>query len=151
MFSRSPEKERLQRGVSNLAYGFFVPVFFVNIGLSINVRKLDISVVWLFIAITVVAILGKFIGSGAGARLAGYSWRESAQLGAGMVSRGEVGLIIASVGSEQGLVNLNVFSAIVGMILVTTLLTPPMLKSLFTKPKDSVDPKKHLEIDQEIN
>jgi Kef-type K+ transport system membrane component KefB len=151
MFSRSPEKERLQRGVSNLAYGFFVPVFFVNIGLSINVRELDISVFWLFIAITVVAILGKFIGSGTGARLAGYSWRESAQLGAGMVSRGEVGLIIASVGSEQGLVNLNVFSAIVGMILVTTLLTPPMLKSLFTKPKDSVDPKKHLEIDQEIN
>jgi Kef-type K+ transport system membrane component KefB len=150
MFSRSPEKERLQRGVSALAYSFFVPIFFVNIGLSVNARELDVGVIWLFIVITVAAILGKLIGSGAGARLAGYSWRESAQLGAGMVSRGEVGLILAAVGAEQGLVNSSEFSAIIGMVLVTTLVTPPMLRLLFSKPKVKADLEIQSELDKEV-
>jgi Kef-type K+ transport system membrane component KefB len=87
----------------------------------------------LFLAITLVAVFGKLVGAGAGARLAGYSWLESAQLGAGMISRGEVGLIFAAVGLEQGLLAEAEFSAIVGMILVTTLITPPVLRMLFSR------------------
>ena len=132
MFARSPEKERLERGVSALAYAFFVPIFFVNIGLGVNGKEINAAVLWLFLAITVVAILGKWIGAGLGARMASYSWRESLQLGAGMISRGEVGLIIASVGVEAGMLNGNELSAIVGMILVTTLITPPLLRALFS-------------------
>lgn len=133
MFARSPEKERLERGVSALAYAYFVPIFFVNIGLSVNARQLRPEVFWLFLAITLVAVIGKLVGAGAGARLAGYSWLESTQLGAGMISRGEVGLIIAAVGIEQGLLAEAEFSAIVGMILVTTLITPPVLRMLFSR------------------
>lgn len=133
MFARSPEKERLERGVSALAYAYFVPIFFVSIGLSVNARQLSPEVFWLFLAITLVAVFGKLVGAGAGARLAGYSWLESAQLGAGMISRGEVGLIIAAVGLEQGLLAEAEFSAIVGMILVTTLITPPVLRMLFSR------------------
>jgi Kef-type K+ transport system membrane component KefB len=131
MFARSPEKERIERGISSLSYGLFVPIFFVNIGLSVNARQLDLNVLLLMIGITIVAILGKWIGSGIGARLANFSWRESIQLGAGMVSRGEVGLIIASVGITEGLVNESEFSAIVGMVLISTLITPPTLRALF--------------------
>ena len=87
MFARSPEKERLERGINALAYGFFVPIFFVNIGLGVNVREITVAVFWLFVTITVAAILGKWIGAGLGARLARYSWRELLQLGAGMISR----------------------------------------------------------------
>jgi Kef-type K+ transport system membrane component KefB len=147
MFSRSPEKERLERGMGALAYGFFVPIFFINIGLAVNIRELDISVVWLFVALTVAAILSKLVGSSAGARLAGYSWREAIQLGAGMVSRGEVGLILATVGAEQGLVSSSEFSAIIGMVLVTTLVTPPMLRALFAEPKSKL----HLEIRSDLD
>jgi Kef-type K+ transport system membrane component KefB len=132
MFARSPEKERLERGINALAYGFFVPIFFVNIGLGVNVREITVAVFWLFVAITVAAILGKLIGAGLGARLASFSWRESLQLGAGMISRGEVGLIIAAVGLEEGILSGNELSAIVGMILVTTLITPPLLRALFS-------------------
>lgn len=131
MFARSPEKERLERGVRAVAYGLFVPVFFIQIGLSVNARNLDLDILWFFLAITVVAILAKLFGAGLGARLARFSWRESLQLGAGMVSRGEVGLILAAVAIEQGLLSDAEFSVIVGMILVTTLLTPFMLRALF--------------------
>ena len=132
MFARSPEKERLERGISAVAYGFFVPIFFVNIGLAVNVRTLGIDVVWLLITIIGVAILGKLLGAGVGALLAGFSRLESFQLGAGMISRGEVGLILASVGMAEGLVSDTEFSAIVGMVLITTLVTPPFLRYLFS-------------------
>ena len=137
MFARSPEKERIERGVSALSYGFFVPLFFVNIGLSVNARQLEVGVLWLLIALTLVAILGKWVGAGLGARWAGFTWKESAQLGAGMISRGEVGLILASVGMSQNLVSESEFSAIIGMVLISTLVTPPLLRMLFAEPKPS--------------
>lgn len=133
MFARSPEKERIERGVSAISYGLFVPIFFVNIGLSVNARELDASVLMIMFGITVAAILGKWVGAGLGARLAEFSWRESIQLGAGMISRGEVGLILASVGIAEGLINQAEFSAIVGMVLISTLITPPTLRALFAK------------------
>jgi Kef-type K+ transport system membrane component KefB len=133
MFARSPEKERLERGVSALSYSFFVPIFFVNIGLTVNIRELGTGTVWLLIAVVTVAILGKLFGAGLGARMAGFSWLESAQLGAGMVSRGEVGLILASVGLNEGLMTANEFSAVVGMVILTTLFTPLLLRFLFSQ------------------
>jgi Kef-type K+ transport system membrane component KefB len=151
MFARSPEKDRLDRGVSAISYGFFVPIFFVNIGLSVNARQLEASVFWLFMAITVAAILGKLVGAGAGARLAEFSWRESVQLGAGMISRGEVGLILASVGISQGLINEGVFSAIVGMVLITTLVTPPFLRAVFSNKTDASVPEAGGELDEEVS
>jgi Kef-type K+ transport system membrane component KefB len=132
MFARSPEKDRLERGVNALSYSFFVPIFFVNIGLAVNVRELGAGTVWLLIAIVAVAIAGKLFGAGLGARLAGFSWIESAQLGAGMVSRGEVGLILASVGLNEGLMTSNEFSAVVGMVIISTLITPVLLRFLFS-------------------
>jgi Kef-type K+ transport system membrane component KefB len=132
MFARSPEKERLERGISAVSYGFFVPIFFAHIGLSVNLRGLDSGILWLFLGISAVAILGKLVGAGLGSRLAQFSWRESAQLGVGMISRGEVGLILATVGMSERLISEAKFSAIVGMIVVSTLVTPPLLRILFT-------------------
>ena len=138
MFARCEEKERLERGVSALAYGLFVPIFFVSIGLAVNVRDLKGEVLLLTAVIIVVAIASKFFGSGLGARWAGFTWRESWQMGAGMVSRGEVGLIVANVGIGAGLVTGSEFSAIVGMVLATTIVTPPMLRALFAEPKKEI-------------
>ncbi len=131
MFARSHEKERMEAGIHALAYGLFVPIFFVSIGLSVNLRMLDLSAVWLLLALMLVAILSKFLGAGLGARLGGFGWREAWQLGTGMISRGEVGLIVASVGITQGLVSQSEFSAIVGMVLFSTIVTPPLLRAWF--------------------
>ena len=139
MFARCDDKERLEAGVSALAYGLFVPIFFVSIGLEVNVRDLEGEVLLLTAVIIVVAIASKLFGSGLGARWAGFTWRESWQMGAGMVSRGEVGLIVANVGIGAGLVGGEEFSAIVGMVLATTIVTPPMLRALFAEPKKKLE------------
>ena len=131
MFARTPEKATIERGMHAVAYSLFVPVFFVSIGLGINLREVSLEVLWLMLAISALAILGKLVGSGLGARLGGFSWKESAQLGAGMVSRGEVGLIVAAIGAQEGFVSADELSAIVGMVVITTLVTPPMLRALF--------------------
>jgi Kef-type K+ transport system membrane component KefB len=135
MFARATERERLMQGISALAYGLFVPIFFVSIGLAVNIRDLEVGVLLLTAVIIIVAIASKFFSSGLGARWAGFPWREAWQLGAGMVSRGEVGLIVANVGIGAGLVSSSEFSAIVGMVLATTIVTPPMLRALFAEPK----------------
>jgi Kef-type K+ transport system membrane component KefB len=134
MMARLPEKERIESGFHALGYGLFVPIFFVNIGLTVNARSLPADAYWMALVIIVIAVLGKWVGSGLGARLGGLSALESAQLGAGMISRGEVGLIVASVGVREGLVTAVEFSSIVAMVLVSTLLTPPILRALFARP-----------------
>jgi len=137
MFGRSTEKRTIEHGISVLAYGFFVPIFFADIGLRVNIRELPVSSLWLLLIICLAAIFGKLIGSGLGAKLGGFTWRESMQVGIGMVSRGEVGLIVASVGISQGALSSSIFSLIVGMVLVTTLITPPLLRASFSVKKSA--------------
>lgn len=137
MLARTPEKERIQTGTHALAYGLFVPIFFVNIGLSIDLHNFQIGSLLLTVMVILAAIVGKWFGSSWGAKLGGLSTTESVQLGAGMISRGEVGLIVASVGMQENLISAVEFSAIVVMILVTTLITPPILRGLFIWEKEN--------------
>jgi len=133
MLARTHEKDRIETGMHALAYGLFVPIFFVNIGLSIDLREFQLQALFFTVVIILVAIGGKWLGSGWGAWLGGLSKQESIQLGAGMISRGEVGLIVASVGMRDGLVSAEEFSAIIVMVLITTLVTPPILRALFSQ------------------
>jgi Kef-type K+ transport system membrane component KefB len=133
MFNRTPEKARVEQGLNAIAYALFVPIFFVDIGLRVNIRELPVSALWFLLALSLVAVIGKIAGSGFGARLGGFTWWESLKLGIGMVSRGEVGLIVAAVGLSAGLLNDDIFSSIVGMILFTTLITPPLLRWSFAR------------------
>lgn len=131
--SRSSLRERISSSISVLAYGVFVPIFFINIGLSANLRAVSGGFVWMLLVMTVIAVAGKIIGAGLGAKLSGFTNLESLQLGVGMMSRGEVGLIVASVGTSNGFITQDFFSAAVGVVIITTLLTPPSLRYLFTK------------------
>jgi len=134
MFGRTSEKAQLESGLRALSYAFFVPIFFVNIGLAINLREVSVSALWLLLVLSILAILGKILGSGLGARLGKFSWLESLQLGIGMVSRGEVGLIVAAIGLNGGHLDGDGFSAVIGMILITTLVTPLLLRAAFKSP-----------------
>lgn len=130
---RTPYHNRIEDGVQTITYAFFVPIFFASIGLHANIFALQGSQVTFAIALCVVAILTKIIGCGLGARAGGMSNRESLQVGLGMISRGEVGLIVASVGIRQGIITEEVFSITVLMVLVTTLVTPLLLRWAFSK------------------
>jgi Kef-type K+ transport system membrane component KefB len=97
----------------------------------VNLRAIS-GEAWIFaIAITLVAILSKILGSGFGARISGFTNLESLQLGIGMVSRGEVGLIVAAFALANGLLTQDGFSIAVFMVIIATLVTPPLLRLSF--------------------
>lgn len=137
-FARTPFKGRIERGFSMLAYGVFVPIFFVEVGLSANMRALPTESLILLAGMFGVAVASKFFGVGLGGLLSGLRTREAIQLGAGMVPRGEVVLIVATVGITEGLISPDIFSTAVVMVVLTTLLVPPVLRLLYTK-KDPPD------------
>lgn len=149
--SSSQHRERIANSVSVLGYGVFVPIFFINIGLSANLRDVSGSFVWLLLMMTLIAVIGKIIGAGLGAKLSGLTNREALQLGVGMMSRGEVGLIVASVGTSNGIITQDFFSAAVGVVIITTLLTPPALRYLFAKPAPQVKEIKQADNNQQID
>lgn len=128
---RTPLREEMEEGISVLAYAFFVPIFFVDIGLEVNLRAISGSAWWFAAVFTIIAIVSKIVGSGLGAKMGGFTNREAFQLGIGMVSRGEVGLIVAAFALSSGLITQEHFSIAVFMVIVATLVTPPMLRSAF--------------------
>lgn len=134
-------KHKLEGATKVFAYGFFVSIFFVDIGLRANLREaLGGPLVWVGVAIILIAIVTKLIGAGLGARVMGFSNHESLRVGAGMVSRGEVGLILAAIGVERGVIPQDLFSIMVLMVVVTTLVTPVFLRAAFKVGPESVEP-----------
>jgi Kef-type K+ transport system membrane component KefB len=123
--------EQVERGIHAVNYGFFVPLFFVSIGLQANLRLLTAEA-WPFaLTMTSLAILTKIIGAGGGSKLGGFDWLSSWRVGLGMISRGEVGLIIASIGVSYGILQSEVFTTVVFIVLVTTIITPPLVRWSF--------------------
>lgn len=131
--ARTPLRGKVEEGVSTLAYGFFVPIFFVDIGLEVNMRDIGGSAIWFAIAITLIAIISKVAGSGLGGLLGGFNKKESLQLGVGMISRGEVGLIVASFSLSANYLRPQDFSVAVFMVILATLVTPPLLRAVFAE------------------
>lgn len=130
--SQTKYKHKVERKIQPIAYAFFVPVFFVSIGLSVSFAGTG-DQLWIIAGLTIVAILTKMFGSGLGARLTGFGNLSSLGIGAGMVSRGEVALILAAIGLESRLLQAEYFTAVVVVVILTTLVTPPLLKWLFAK------------------
>jgi len=110
-----------------LGYGFFVPIFFVSIGLEANARVLMEAPV-LITAILLLALAGKVVGCGLGALLGGFERHSALAIGLGMIARGEVALVMITAGRVAGLVDDRLFSATIVMTLLTKLVTPPLLR-----------------------
>jgi Kef-type K+ transport system membrane component KefB len=130
LIAQTPFKKQVDEGIHPLTYSMFVPVFFISIGLQANGRELGAHAMFT-VALVLVAIVAKAIGCGVFARVAGFSTAESVRVGAGMISRGEVGLIVAGYGLANGIIGEDVFSASVIMVLATTMVTPPLLRLTF--------------------
>lgn len=121
-----------------LSYIFLSPVFFASIGLKVSLPDMTGSIILFSVLLVVVAVLTKVIGCGVGAKLCKFTNRESIQIGAGMVSRGEVALIVATKGASLGLMSTVFFGPIIIMVVVTTIIAPILLKLAFRN--DGVEP-----------
>lgn len=125
-------KHEVFEKVETISYSIFVPVFFTSIGVSAQFSGIADNI-GLIVSLSIVAILTKLVGSSLGAKVSGFGWRSSLGIGAAMVSRGEVALIIAAIGLESNLLSQDMFAVIVVVVLITTIVTPPMMKWLFTE------------------
>jgi Kef-type K+ transport system membrane component KefB len=127
MIARTEIGEHATESMNKIAYAFFIPVFFVVVGLKMDSSALREAP--LFAAALIgVAIVTKIAGSFGGALAGGFNVREATRVGYGMVSRGEVALVVAVVGLDHGLIDDKEFSATILMTLVTTLVAPLLLK-----------------------
>ena len=132
LFAQTPFKTAIDRGIHPLTYSMLVPVFFISIGLQANGRELGAHA-WFTGVLILVAIVTKAVGCAAFAALFGFSRLAATRVGVGMISRGEVGLIVAGYGLANGLIGPDVFSASVLVVLATTMVTPPLLRLTFPR------------------
>ncbi len=107
------------------------PVFFANIGLSVTLPKMTPAIILFTLILVIVAILTKVIGCGLGAKMCGYQTNQCKRIGVGMVSRGEVALIVASKGTALGLLGSAFVGPVVIMVVITTIITPILLKVVY--------------------
>jgi monovalent cation:proton antiporter-2 (CPA2) family protein len=126
-------KHEVFEKVETISYSIFVPVFFTSIGVTAQFSGITQNL-GLIVLLSIIAILTKLIGASVGAKLSGFNWNSSLGIGSAMVSRGEVALIIATIGLESKLLTQDMFAVIVVVILVTTIVTPPMMKWFFRNP-----------------
>jgi Kef-type K+ transport system membrane component KefB len=113
----------------------FASIFFVSLGILADFNALTPNIVWFLIVLTIVAILTKLVGCGLAARMQGFSWRDSTAVGIGMSPRGEVAMIIALIGLNQGLIGQDIYVSLVMMSLLTTVATPLLLRPLLDSRK----------------
>lgn len=140
MLSRTDLGHHIMEPVSRLSYSLFIPVFFVYIGTAITRDDLT-AAPGLTAAVIVIALITKIIGCGVPARLCGESVATSMRVGAGMVGRGEIALVVASVGLAEGVVDSTGFSIAIVVTIATTLAAPLLLKgAYFVRPRGQGSP-----------
>lgn len=122
-----------------LSYLLLSPIFFASVGLNATVDNMSGAVLVFTALLVVIAILTKIVGCGIGAKMCGFNNKESVQIGTGMVSRGEVALIVANKGQALGLVSTALFTPIIIMVVLTTILAPIMLKIAFRGDDTKID------------
>ncbi len=121
-------RDYVARKIDICSYMLFAPVFFASVGIKTNLAGLTPMLLLFALLLLVIAILSKILGCGLGAKLCKFTNHESLCVGVGMVSRGEVALIVAQKGAAVGLVSDTLFAPVILVVIVTTLITPILLK-----------------------
>jgi Kef-type K+ transport system membrane component KefB len=111
----------------------FASIFFVSLGVIMDLHQMTVGLLWFVLALTIVAMAAKIIGCGLPAALLRMGVRDSLVIGVGMVPRGEVAMIVALIGLGQGLIGQDVYAAVILMSLLTTIVPPLILKSWLFK------------------
>ena len=124
----------VERKVDVSSYMVFAPIFFAGIGLKVSFENFNPTFLFFSIAFVAVALVSKIIGCGSASKLCKFKWNDSLKIGIGMMTRGEVALITAQKGLAAELISSDYFTAVILMILVSSILAPVLLKILY-KPK----------------
>lgn len=115
------------------SYMIFGPLFFASIGLKTNIESFNMSILVFSIAFVILGMITKVIGCGLAAKLCGNSWLDSAKVGVGMMARGEVALIVSQKGLAVGMLSPVYFTAVILLIIVSSILSPILLKYLYLR------------------
>ena len=121
------------------SYMFFSPIFFASIGLKTDLSGMSMDLLWFSIAFVIIGCVSKIISCGGVARILGYNKREAIQIGLGMMVRGEVALIVATKGLSVGLIDSKYFTAVILLIIVSSMTVPILLKKAFSENKPPLD------------
>ncbi len=150
VFAGSTYKGDVERSFHAIGHGLFIPLFFVAIGLSSDYRALAGH--WtLLVLVFVVGVIGKLVGCGFAALASGMDWVRSLRIGCGMISRGEVGLIVTAMGASTGIFGKAEVAVMVAVVLLTTLLTPLALRATFNlKSEQDLEDASHMAFESTV-
>lgn len=140
IMSNTSKHDYLETRFNTLSYMLLSPIFFASIGLKVELPSMSATIIIFAVILAIIAILSKMVGCGLGAKICGFDTKECLQIGAGMISRGEVALIVANKGLDFGLMNEALFAPIVIVVVATTIIAPVILKIVFNeKEKNNSD------------
>lgn len=131
--SDTQRREYIAQRTEVLGYAVFSPIFFASIGLKVSLPSMNVGIIVFSLILLFVATSTKIVGCGLAAKLFKFSNREALQIGVGMMTRGEVALIIANKGASMGIMSDIFFGPIVIVVIATAILTPALLKVVFSK------------------
>lgn len=131
VISSTSKTKYIAHRFDTMSYLLLSPIFFASIGLKVTLTDMTPMIILFAVVLLIVAIATKVLGCGLGAKLCRYSNKEALQIGVGMISRGEVALIVADKGLNLGLMSNSLFGPIVIMVVITTVITPVLLKFVF--------------------
>lgn len=132
------DSEYIARKVDISSYMLFAPVFFASIGLKTSIDEMTPALLIFCVLFVIVALITKIIGCGAMSKILGFSAADSLKIGVGMMTRGEVALIVAQKGLQVGMIQAKYFSAVILLILVSSIITPIILKLLYGHKKEAL-------------
>lgn len=127
------DNEYIERKSDVISYMFFGPIFFANIGLKTSFNAMNSQLFAFCICFVLVALGAKIVGCGLVGKVCKYNWSDSLKIGVGMMTRGEVALIVAQKGLAAGLLTADYFTAVILLILVSSIATPIILKLLYAR------------------
>ena len=138
VISQTHRTQYIESRFDHLSYLLLSPIFFASIGINAELPAMTPMIIIFSVILVLLAVLSKLVGCGVGAKFFGYSTKECIQIGAGMVSRGEVALIVANKGAEVGLMPASFMGPVIIMVIATTIISPILLKIVFKDKKTAV-------------
>ena len=140
IFCNIRDSDYIARKIDVGSYMLFSPIFFASIGLKTEIHGIDASMLVFSVLFVVVALGTKIVGCGLAAKACRFSWADSMKVGVGMMTRGEVALIVAQKGLAVGLIPPVYFTAVILLIMVSSIITPVILKLLYRKEDQAAPP-----------
>ncbi len=141
ILSSLDDSKYIDRKMDVNSYMLFGPVFFASIGLQTNIKTLDMSILLFSLAFVLTGMLAKIIGCGLAGRALGFKGKDTLKIGVGMMTRGEVALIVSQKGLAVGLMDSRYFTSVILLIICSSILTPVILKILYSKDTPTKDNK----------